>query len=126
MAYIDPKTVVSPKHIVDQVEVVFDAGPVEQSWAVATLSWEHKDAVGIRWNGEPLGKGIGTPQARGVPTWFIVPEELQDTVLEAARKLAHGNYDELKAGYAEMAKDSEHEREAYEWSEGLIADQANE
>lgn len=126
MAYIDPKSVVSPKHIVDEVEVVFDAGPVEQSWAVATLSWDHKDAVGIRWNGEPGGKGIGTPQARGVPTWFIVPEELQDTVLEAARKLAHGNYDELKAGYEAMAKDSEHEREAHEWSEGLMADQAND
>ena|SRR5664279_2826183 len=126
MAYIDPKSVVSPKHIVDQVEVVFDAGPVEQSWAVATLSWDRKDAVGIRWNGEPSGKGIGTPQARGVPTWFIVPEELQDPVLKAARKLARGNYDELKAGYEAMAKDAEHEREAHEWSEGLIADQAND
>ena len=65
MAYIDPKSVVSPKHIVDEVEVVFDAGPVEQSWAVATLSWDHKDAVGIRWNGEPGGKGIGIRRRAG-------------------------------------------------------------
>jgi len=126
MAYVDPRTVVSPKNIVNDVEVIYDAGPIENSWAVATLIWNHQGAVGIRWNGDPEGPSIGTPQARGVPTWFIVPGELEDVVVETARRLAHGNYDELKAGYEAMAQDSEHEQEAAEWSEGLIADAANE
>ena len=73
---------------------------------------------------EPNGKRIIDSPS---PRWFREAHAADDRlVLQAARKLAHGNYDELKAGYAKMARDSEHEREAYEWSEGLIADQANE
>jgi hypothetical protein len=126
MAYVDPNTVVAPRAIISDVEVVYNIGDVEQSWSVAKLRWDRKPAVGIRWNGNPGEKGIGTPQAFGQPTWFIVPDKLQAKVLEEAERLAHGGNDELKAGYAEMANDTEHEREAHEWSEGLIQDQANE
>jgi|ERR1019366_900182 hypothetical protein len=127
MAYIDPNRVIAPKSLVSNVEVVYDSGPqTEEGWSVVRLRWDRKDAVGIRWNGDPDDKGIGTPQAFGQPTWFLVPSELQDKVLEEAEKLARGGHDALKAGYAEMARDTEHEREAHEWSEGLIRDQANE
>lgn len=127
MSYIDPKTVTAPKSLVRDVNVVYDSGESrEEGFSVVTLRWDNKDAVGIRWNGHPGDKGIGTPQAFGQPTWFLVPQELQESVLDAAQKLANEERDELKAGYAEMARDSEHEREAYEWSEGLIQDQASE
>ena len=58
MAYVDPRTVISPKNLVSDLRIVYDAGPAE--WAVATFYWGDKPAVGIRWNGEP-GEGVGSP-----------------------------------------------------------------
>lgn len=129
MPYIEPATVISPRTLIREVEIVYDShrdSGNEESWSVAKLIWDGAPAVGIRWNGDPGGKGIGTPQAFGQPTWFLVPPELERKILEEAERLAHGGYDALKAGYAEMAQDSEHEREALEWSEGLIQDQSSE
>ena len=129
MSYIKPSTVLAPKTLVSNVEVVYDSQRDEEnqeSWSVAKLLWDRKPRVGIRWNGDPHGKGIGTPQAFGQPTWFLVPEELESKILEEAEKRAQGGFDALKAGYAEMARDAEHEREALEWSEGLIGDQGGE
>lgn len=126
MSYINPVTVLSPKTVISKVEVVFDTGPQEQSWSVATFEWGGRPAVGIRWNGSPTERGIGSPQARGVPTWFVVPEELEDAVLKTARALANGQDPRLQAGYAEMARDEEREREAVEWSEGLLTESSHE
>ena len=122
MGYVDPKSVLAPKTVVSNLEVVFDTGPQEASWSVATFEWNGRPAVGIRWNGEPSGRGIGTPQARGVPTWFVVPEELEEAVVAGARALSNGSDPRLIAGYQQMAKDKKREGEAQEWSEGLIAD----
>lgn len=128
MAYIDPQTVIAPKSQVSDVHVVYDSGPTtEEGFSVVTLRYGNdENAVGIRWNGDPDDKGIGTPQAFGQPTWFLVPDELREPILAEARKLATGRRDELKAGYAEMARDADREREAEEWSEGLIADGSHE
>lgn len=123
MPYIDPKTVITPKARIRDVRVVFDLGVQnEESWSVAELTWDESQTIGIRWNGDPRGKRKGTPVAHGYPTWFIVPEELRDVVLEKARELAEGGQAALKAGYAEMARDRVREREAEEWSENLIGD----
>jgi hypothetical protein len=121
MSYVDPKTVTSPKSLVSDVEVIYDSGPQEDSWSVAALRWglDKRPAVGIRWNGGP---GVGSPQSRGLPTWFVVPEELSDLVREAAEKLANGGDLRLISGYQQMASDQEREMEAIEWSEGLIGD----
>ena len=102
MSYVDPSTVTSPKSLVSDVQVIYDSGPVEYGWAVATLRWDKRPAVGIRWNGGP-GSGIGSPQSRGLPTWFVVPEELADLVREAAERLANGGDLRLISGYEEMA-----------------------
>jgi enoyl-CoA hydratase/carnithine racemase len=126
MAYVDPNKVNAPKRLVSDVQVVFDTHEIEGSWSVALLKWDGRETVGMRWNGDPSNRGIGTPQARGVPTWFIVPEELQDAILEKARELADGGQTMLKAGYEQMARDKEREREAGEWSEGLIGDPAHD
>lgn len=127
MSYIDPKTVLSPKDSVSNVEVIFNTGPMAYSWSVAKLLWEGEQAVGIRWNGEEGKKeGKGNPQSRGNPTWFIVPAELAGRVLEAAENLAQQSSQSLAAAYREMAKDQERESEAEEWCEGLIGNAAQE
>lgn len=119
--YQDPNTVRSPKHVVKSVKVIYDSGPVEGSWSVAQLEWGERPAIGIRWNGDS-NNNKGTPQARGNPVWFIVPEELGDAVLKAAREAKQMEHSALAEGYKMMAADRERENEAEEWSEGLIGD----
>jgi hypothetical protein len=129
MPYVEPNTVIAPRTVISEVEVVYDShrdSGNEESWSVAKFLWDGEPRLGIRWNGDRRGKGIGTPQAFGQPTWFLVPRELEGKILAEAEKLAHGGYDALKAGYAEMAQDREHESEALEWSEGLVGDAAGE
>jgi hypothetical protein len=121
MSYVHPQTVTSPKNLVSEVRVIYDSGPGEYSWAVATLRWDRRPAVGIRWNGG-TGRGVGSPQSRGLPTWFVVPDELADLVREAAERLANGGDLRLISGYQQMANDRDREAEAIEWSEGLIGD----
>lgn len=119
--YRDPKTVSSPKTKVSSVEIVFDKGPVEFSWSVARLKWEGSPAIGIRWNGDS-NNSIGTPQSRGNPAWFIVPEELEEAVLKAARDSDRETQTVLAEGYRQMAADRARETEAEEWVEGLVGD----
>jgi len=51
----------------------------EDGWAVASMQWEGRDALGIRWNGHSKNL-IGNPQSRGIATWFILPDELATTL----------------------------------------------
>jgi hypothetical protein len=62
------------------------------------------------------------PQARGNPTWFVVPDELKGAVLKAAEELSRTKQDDLAEGYRQMAADREREAEAEEWTEALIGD----
>ncbi len=119
--YHDPNAVRSPKDMVKSVEVIYDSGPVELSWSVARLKWGDSPAVGIRWNGDS-NNSKGTPQARGNPTWFVVPEQIKDAVLNAAQELSQAKQNDLAEGYRLMAADREREAEAEEWTEALIGD----
>jgi hypothetical protein len=85
------------------------------------VNWEDEDRIGSRWNGGD-GPGVGNPQSRGNATWFILPKELQEVILNKIDDLALSGPGGLIAGYTAMAKDAEREREAEEWSEGLIGD----
>jgi hypothetical protein len=122
MSYISPETVCSPKGAVDDVRVVYDKGPQDQSWSVAKMLWKGQEAVGMRWNGNTDDTGIGTPQSRGIATWFIVPPEIADAVLEAAAKLEKGKDRAIMEGYRAMAADRDREEEASAWSEAMIGD----
>jgi hypothetical protein len=106
--YHDPKTVLSPRDRVKSVEVVYDAGPVDGSWSVAQLEWGDSSAVGIRWNGNP--------------TWFVVPKELENAVLNAAQEWNRKKQKNLAEGYRQMAADRARETEAEEWTEAFIGD----
>jgi hypothetical protein len=119
--YHDPRTVLSPKERVKAVDVIFDKGPVDYSWSVARLKWDNSSVVGIRWNGD-RNSTKGLPQARGNPTWFVVPDELADAVLSAAQDRSRAKQNDLEEGYRLMAADREREAEAEEWTEALIGD----
>jgi len=80
-----PQMVLSPKSKVSNLDVVYDGG--EGSWSLAKMTWdEDPDAVGVRHNGG--GTNIGTPQARGIPMWFILPSELGLAATKVAQDLA--------------------------------------
>ncbi len=119
--YHDPKTVLSPKERVKSVEVIFDKGPVDFSWSVARLKWDDSPVVGIRWNGD-RSSTKGLPQARGNPTWFVVPKELESAVLNAAQEWRRTMQRDLAEGYRLMAADRAREAEAEEWTEALVGD----
>jgi hypothetical protein len=119
MAYVDPATVLSPKNAVTSIEVLYDGG--QGSWSAARLGWCGKEKLGIRWNGDE-GSGIGNPQSRGNPTWFVIPDELASVVLDRIEEISNQLEGSILSRYREMAQDEEHEAEAREWSEGLIGD----
>jgi len=120
MAYVEPATVWAPKASIRSVEVLYNRG--EGQWSVARVIWEGKERIGVRWNGGDDSPGIGNPQSRGNATWFILPEELESAVLDQIERLSDGAPGGLLEKYAEMAHDQSREREAEEWSEGLISD----
>jgi hypothetical protein len=71
--YTAPETVLSPKGSVAHLRVLLNTG--EKGWAVASMLWKGREALGIRWNGDSENP-IGNPQSRGIATWFILPDEL--------------------------------------------------
>jgi hypothetical protein len=79
MSYMPPAMVRSPKDRVKDLEVLYDDG--ENSWSMAKMKWDGEEAVGVRHNGNE--KHVGSPQARGIPMWFILPEP----IAEAAKNL---------------------------------------
>jgi hypothetical protein len=120
MAYVEPATVLAPRVRVSSVQVLhIHRTGEDESWAVARVTFDDEPRIGIRWNGEQNEPGIGNPQSRGQATWFIIPRELESAVLDKTEELSHA---ELLQKYTEMAEDKDREREAAEWTEGLIDD----
>jgi hypothetical protein len=120
MSYVRPEEVLSPKSRVGGVlEVIHDPG--EKRMSVARILWEEEEVIATRWNGSD-DQPLGNPVSRGHATWFVVDDYAAAKVEEAARAAAEQSPNSLAAKYREMANDSEREREAEEWSEGLIGD----
>ncbi|MFY9792186.1 MAG: hypothetical protein WA474_01140 [Candidatus Sulfotelmatobacter sp.] len=124
MSYVEPAAVLSPRASIRSVEVLYSTN--NGGWSVARIGWENTQSVGIRWNGSEDAPGIGSPQSRGNPTWFILPEELHDVILGRVEELIVSAPGGLFDQYREMANDAQHEREAEDWSEGLIGDASAE
>jgi hypothetical protein len=120
MSYVRPEEVLSPKNSVGGIlEVIHDPG--ENRMSVARILWEQEERIATRWNGS-AEQPLGNPVSRGHATWFVVDGYAAAKVEEAAREAAEKSPDSLVAKYREMANDSDREREAEEWSEGLIGD----
>lgn len=85
--YIRPGEVHAPKRFWQLFHVLYDGGPSGNENDGATGSalaigrWEGKPVLAMRWNGRK-GNPIGNPQSRGLPTWFIVPDEHARQILE--------------------------------------------
>lgn len=114
MSYTHPGTVISPKHRVDDLHVIYDGGP--DNWSLAQLKWDQKEALGIRWNGGEK-ESVGNPQSRGLPTWFILPEELQPIIKKAVEHLFKEKEQQLREGYRQMAMDESEEADAEAWAD---------
>ncbi|HTW32866.1 MAG TPA: hypothetical protein VMD76_14385 [Candidatus Sulfotelmatobacter sp.] len=120
MPYVGPEEVLSPKKRVGGIlEVIHDPG--ENGMSVARIIWDEEPVVAIRWNGNSE-QPLGNPMSRRQPTWFVVGGYAAASVEQAAREAAEKSPTSLVARYREMANDSEREREAEAWSEGLIGD----
>jgi hypothetical protein len=76
MSYILPSQVLSPKGSIKNLNVLYDGG--ENGWSLAEMTWDGIPVLAMRWNGGSNNgsPSIGNPQSRGVPTWFVVPEEI--------------------------------------------------
>ncbi len=99
MSYVRPEQVLSPRNLVGGVlEVIHDPG--ENRMSVARILWDKEEVVASRW----------------------MDEYAAAKVEEAARAAAEQSPNSLIAKYREMANDSDREREAEEWSQGLIGD----
>jgi hypothetical protein len=82
---VDPENVRSPKsRLSGEIEVLFNnADQEEYGYSIARFEWDRKPAVGIRWNGAKSdARDIGNPQSRGLPTWFILPEDVETVILD--------------------------------------------
>lgn len=124
MGYVRPQQVLSPKAKVGGIiEVIHDPG--EGRMSVARIVWEQDEVVATRWNGTNA-QPLGNPVSRGHATWFVVDEYAAESVEKAAREAAEKSPTSLIAQYREMANDVEREREAEEWTEGLIGDASAE
>ncbi|MFJ1259026.1 hypothetical protein [Cupriavidus sp. CuC1] len=78
MPYVNPEEVTSPKTTWTLKSVIHNTG--QGGWSAAEGTWDGEPCLAIRWNGSDSDSGVGSPQSRGYPTWFVVPQELQLTV----------------------------------------------
>lgn len=85
MTYIDPKTVDSPRKIWELTEVVINTG--QGGWSLAEGTWDKKPCLAMRWNGTDSDEGVGNPQSRGHPTWFIIPDEMEHMLRKETAQL---------------------------------------
>src|SRR5688572_30773115 len=77
---VRPEEVRSPRLSWRLIRVLFDGGPGADSLAVG--DWEGERVLAARWNGEGA-RGIGNPQSRGLPTWFIIPGRYNRAILDS-------------------------------------------
>lgn len=86
--YITPDKVTSPRRMWTLIRVL-EAGDKEDSnkqrVAIAIGKWEDEPVLAMRWNGSK-DSPIGSPQSRGLPTWFIIPRRLEDSVIQTLSK----------------------------------------
>jgi len=90
--YVTPDRVTSPRRNWSLTHVLEDGANADSYGhhvAIAIGRWKgdkpddpSSPALGMRWNGSK-GRPIGTPQSRGLPTWFIIPRRLEDAVIKA-------------------------------------------
>jgi hypothetical protein len=92
---IPPSDVVAPTNKWSLGQVVYDAGPGECAVGV----WDELPRLAIRWNGTP-DHPLGTPQAYGKPTWFILPPDFGLSIASCILLQSHLDADEIQPNAA--------------------------
>lgn len=93
--------------------------------SVARIQWEGEEVIAARWNGND-SQPLGNPVSRGHATWFVIDQYAAESLERAATACAEASPNSLIAQYRQMAQDRDREREAEEWSEGLINDASSQ
>lgn len=77
--FIPAEKVLSPRRHWSLISILLD--PKKPSTCVLALGkWENEARLAMRWNGDK-DSPIGNPQSRGLPTWFIVGPEFNDSLM---------------------------------------------
>ena len=78
---------------------VLDDPKQPKTCALALGKWDGEPKLAMRWNGSS-DQPIGTPQSRGIPTWFIVPNRyysaLIGTLSHEMKALARNFFPDVK------------------------------
>lgn len=85
--YIKPVDVHAPKRHWSLIQVLFDGGPYTKNnpsppSSLAIGRWDNEPVLAMRWNGNKENP-LGNPQSRGLPTWFVIPEQHWKQILES-------------------------------------------
>jgi hypothetical protein len=75
---VKPQDVRSPKEHWILIDVVRE----KPDWSLAVGEWDGRRCLAARWNGDD-DRPKGNPVSHGMPTWFILPDELIDLLLAA-------------------------------------------
>ena len=68
----------SPKSVVGgPYKVIYKSIP--DRWAMVAFDWDNKPRLGIRW----FWDAVGSPSSHSNATWFIIPSELQNAILNS-------------------------------------------
>jgi hypothetical protein len=84
--YIKPADVHAPKRHWTLIHVLFDGGEATENNpstpnSLAIGRWDNRPVLAMRWNGNEENP-LGNPQSRGLPTWFVVPEQHWKQILK--------------------------------------------
>lgn len=77
--YQNPRSVDSPQRRWKLIDILHNGGDGDAALAIG--HWDGQPVLAARWNGSNADTGIGNPQSRGIPTWFVLPEWLNEAVL---------------------------------------------
>jgi hypothetical protein len=84
-SYIRPADVHAPRRHWSLVHVLFDGGEaIENNLSPSSLAigrWDNKPVLAMRWNGNKENP-LGNPQSRGLPTWFVIPDQHWKQILQ--------------------------------------------
>jgi len=86
--YVRPTDVHAPKRHWSLVHVIFDGGADTGNNtspnSLAIGRWDNNPVLAMRWNGNKSNP-LGNPQSRGLPTWFVVPDQYWKQILETGQ-----------------------------------------
>lgn len=106
-SYVRPADVHAPKRHWALACVLFDGGPSGKNnpspSSLAIGRWDNEPVLAMRWNGNDENP-LGNPQSRGLPTWFVVPEQHWKQILETEHYSFSGDKTNFARDFLEFRK----------------------